>query len=118
MAEHVSSRKTYVLIFLSLLTLTGLTVWVAQFNLGPMSDVVALAIAATKALLVILFFMHVKESSRLTKLTVAAGFFWLAIFIGLILTDYLSRPEINAYRGVPRSSLAGQLGEELPAKAP
>ena len=118
MAEHVSSRKTYVLIFLTLLALTGLTVWVAQFNLGAMSDVVALAIAAAKALLVILFFMHVKESSRLTKLVVAAGFFWLALFVGLILTDYLSRSEINAYRGVPRSNFAGQLGEELPAGKP
>ena len=118
---HVSSRKVYVLVFTALLVLTGLTVWVAQWNLGPWSDVVALAIAVTKGTLVVLFFMHVKDSSRLTKLTVLSGFLWLGIMIVYILSDYLSRPAINAYRGVPPSRLVGQLGEsqdQQPQAAP
>jgi cytochrome c oxidase subunit 4 len=111
MAAHQSSVRVYILIFLALLVLTGLTVAAAEVNLGALNDVVALAIAVTKATLVVLFFMHVKDSTRLTKLTVVAGFFWLAILIGLTLTDYLSRPAINAYRSVPPSKLLGQLGE-------
>ena len=91
MAEHVSSRKLYFLVFAALLVLTGLTVWVARWNLGVMNDVVALGIAVTKAVLVLLFFMHVRYSTRLTALTAVGGFLWLAILIGITLTDYLSR---------------------------
>jgi cytochrome c oxidase subunit IV len=63
-----------------------------------MNDVVALTIAVTKAVLVILFFMHVRHSTRLTKLTVVAGFLWLAIFIGLTLADYASRQQSDDLR--------------------
>jgi cytochrome c oxidase subunit IV len=59
--------------------------------LGIWNPVVALVIACTKATLVILFFMHVRYSDRLTMVTVAAGFFWLLILITLSLSDYLSR---------------------------
>jgi cytochrome c oxidase subunit 4 len=120
MAAHKSSVLVYVVIFVALLVLTGLTVAAAEVNLGPMNDVVALAIAVTKATLVVLFFMHVKDSTRLTKLTVVASFFWLAILITLTLADYMSRPAINAYRGVPPSRLLGQLGESEgePTSAP
>ncbi len=103
MAEHVSSLKHYVGTWAALLVLTAATVGVAYLDLGLANDLVALAIAVGKALLVILFFMHVKESSRLTKLTVAAGFFWLAILIGITLTDYLSRPSVDHLRGIPDS---------------
>ena len=111
MSEHVSSRKIYFLVFGALMVLTGLTVLVAKFNLGVLNDVVALAIAVTKAALVVLFFMHVAHSTRLTKLTVVASFFWLAILIAFTLSDYLTRPAINAFRGVPPSKLMGQMGE-------
>ena len=111
MAEHVSSRRIYYLVFAALVVLTVATWGVAQLDLGALNDVVALVVAVTKAALVILFFMHVAHSSRLTKLTVVASFFWLAILLGLTLADYATRPAVNAFRGVPPSRLVGQLGE-------
>jgi cytochrome c oxidase subunit 4 len=78
-------------VFLGLLALTALTTWVSYFDLGPMNTVVALAIAVTKMLLVILFFMHVKYSSGLTRLVIVAGFFWFAILAALTLSDELTR---------------------------
>lgn len=94
MSEHVTSPALYCVIFLALMVLTVVTVWVAFQDLGPLNDVVAMAIAVTKATLVILYFMHVRYSSRMTQLTVVAGFLWLAIMIGITLTDYLSRARI------------------------
>ena len=91
MAEHVTSRKVYFLVFGALMVLTIVTWLVAQVDLGWANDVVALTIAVTKALLVLLFFMHVRYSTRMTILTATAGFFWLAILIGLTLSDYLTR---------------------------
>jgi cytochrome c oxidase subunit 4 len=120
MAEHVSSLKNYVLTWAALMVLTVVTVGVGYLDLGVANDLVALAVAVTKALLVILFFMHVKESSRLTKLTVVAGFFWLAILIGITLSDYLSRPSVDRLRGIPDSRqlrLQGQ-GNAMPTPAP
>jgi cytochrome c oxidase subunit 4 len=89
--HHIVSPKVYLVIVLALLFFTGLTVWASFIDLGPWNPVIALAIACTKAVLVVLFFMHVKYSSKLTKLTVIAGIF---IFLGLIsmtLADYMSR---------------------------
>jgi cytochrome c oxidase subunit 4 len=120
MAEHVSSLKHYVVTWGTLMVLTVVTVGVAYLDLGIANDLVALAIAVSKALLVILFFMHVKESSRLTKLTVAAGFFWLAILIGITLSDYLSRPSVDRLRGIPTTrqlQLQGQ-GNAMPVTEP
>lgn len=91
MSGHVVPTKVYIGIFLALLVLTGLTTWVAYFDLGAMNTVVALTIAVTKMLLVILFFMHVKYSSGLTRLIILAGFFWLAILVALTLSDELTR---------------------------
>ena len=91
MSEHVSSPKNYVLIFLALMVLTFATVLVAKVDLGWANDVVALTVAVVKALLVILFFMHVRYSTRMTALTAVAGFFWLAILILVTMTDYWSR---------------------------
>jgi cytochrome c oxidase subunit 4 len=91
MAGHISPKSTYYAIFGALMVLTGVTVAVAFVNLGTLNFPVALAIAITKATLVILFFMHVKYSSRLTKLFVGMAFFFLFVLFGLTLTDYLSR---------------------------
>jgi cytochrome c oxidase subunit 4 len=90
MAHHDPnhSLRIYFLVFGALLVGTLATVLVAKVDLGVMNDVVALAIAVTKALLVILFFMHVRTSTRLTALTALAGFFWLAILILITLSDY------------------------------
>ena len=91
MAEHITPIRTYLLVFLALMVLTAVTVWAAFIDLGPLNDLVAMAIACSKATLVVLWFMHVKGSSRMSKLTVVAGFFWLAILIGITLSDYFSR---------------------------
>ena len=88
---HVLPSRLYYGIFAALMVLTGVTVWVAFVDLGPLNDIVALAIATTKAVLVILFFMHVKYSTRLTWLVVLGGFFWLGILLVMTLGDYLSR---------------------------
>ena len=90
-AGHVAPIKMYIGIFLALLVGTFLTVVVAFFDLGVMNNVVMLAIAITKALLVVLFFMHVRWSSRLTWVVAGAGFFWLLIMFSLTMADYMSR---------------------------
>jgi len=89
------THKVYYLVFLALVIGTVLTWRVAFIDLGPLNPVIALTIACTKATLVILFFMHVRYSSKLTMVTVAAGFFWLLILITLSLTDYLTRGAIK-----------------------
>ena len=98
MSGHISPKSTYYTIFGALMVLTAITVAVAFVDIGILNFPVALAIAVTKATLVILFFMHVKYSSRLTKLFVGMAFFFLAILFGLTLTDYLSRG-LNTYPG-------------------
>lgn len=90
-SDHVVSLKLYFAIFGALMVLTALTVWVAFIDLGAMNTVVALAVAVTKATLVILFFMHVKYSTRLTWLVVASGFFFLAIMLAFTMADMVSR---------------------------
>ena len=90
--EHGTSVKTYLIIGATLLVLTVATTLIAFVNLGPFNPVVALTIATIKALLVILFFMHVKGASeKLTGAVVISGFFFLAILISLSLADYLTR---------------------------
>ena len=96
MAGHISPLRTYYAIFASLMVLTAVTVGVAFVNLGPFNFPVAIGIAILKATLVVLFFMHVKFSSRLTKLFIATGFFFLLILFTLTLTDYVSRGWMTA----------------------
>ncbi len=88
---HIAPVKLYVSIFLTLMALTTITIVVAYVNLGEFNKVVALGIASVKATLVVLYFMHVKYSSRLTKLVVVAGFFFLFVLLGLTMADYASR---------------------------
>jgi cytochrome c oxidase subunit IV len=90
-SDHVVSIKVYFAIFAALMVLTALTVWVAFIDLGSMNLVVALGVAVTKATLVVLFFMHVKYSSRLTWLVVASGFVFLAILVAFTMADVVSR---------------------------
>ena len=91
MSDHVLPVRTYLLIFASLTVLTVVTWRVAFIDFGALNNVIALGIACTKAVLVILWFMHVKFSTRLTWAFVAAGFFWLAILLALTMGDYASR---------------------------
>lgn len=88
---HIGSLKIYFAIFVTLLVLTYLTVQAAFLDLGRMNTIIAMAIAALKATLVILYFMHVKYSSRLTRLVVVAALLWLAILLVVTMSDYLTR---------------------------
>ena len=91
-SKHVLSIKLYAVIFIALVALTLTTTGVAFIDLGGnLNVIVALTIAVVKALLVILFFMHVRYSDRLTWVFVGAGFFWLAIMMALTLSDFLTR---------------------------
>jgi cytochrome c oxidase subunit 4 len=99
--HHIVSPVIYLAILLALLVGTGLTVWASFIDLGEWhiapgltlfwNPAVALAIACTKMVLVVLFFMHVKYSTKLTKLTVACGVFTFLALIGMTMTDYFSR---------------------------
>src|SRR3979411_2972480 len=92
MSEHShTTHGLYVLILLALVIGTCLNWGIAFIDLGIWNPVVALTIAVIKSVLVILFFMHVHYSSKLTKLTISAGFFWLMIMITMSLSDYLTR---------------------------
>jgi cytochrome c oxidase subunit 4 len=99
MIGHVVPKKVYLLVFGSLIALTALTTAAAFLNLDrvlgvhglPLNTLVALAIAVSKASLVVLFFMHVRYSSHLIRVAVVAGLFWLAILIGLTLSDVFTR---------------------------
>jgi cytochrome c oxidase subunit 4 len=91
MSEHITPARTYYTIFALLLFCTYLTWQVAYFDLGPFNTVVALGIAIFKATLVVLFFMHVKNSTRLTWAVVLGSVFWLGILLTLTMTDYLTR---------------------------
>jgi cytochrome c oxidase subunit IV len=89
--HHIVSPVIYLIIVGALLVGTGLTVWAANVDLGVLNPVIALAIACTKATLVVLFFMHVKYSTKLTKLTVGCGVFTFIVLISMTLTDYFTR---------------------------
>ncbi len=89
--NHIVPRSIYIIMGSALLVLTGVTVAVSFVDLGVFNAVVALFIACLKATLVVLFFMHVKYSSKLTKLTVFSGLFMFGVLIALTLADYTSR---------------------------
>jgi cytochrome c oxidase subunit IV len=90
-ADHILPLGVYLGIFGALMVLTALTVGAAFVNLGSLNIVAAIGIAVVKASLVVLFFMHVKYSSKLTWVVVGAGLFWLAILLSLLMLDYGSR---------------------------
>jgi cytochrome c oxidase subunit 4 len=88
--HHIIPIRVYFMVYAALLVLLVLTWAVAQFQLGPLNNAVALTIAIIKATMVLLFFMGVKYSTRLTWVWAGAGFLWLMIMFGII-TDYISR---------------------------
>ena len=97
MSEHIDSVKTYALVFAGLIFLTVATTAVAFVDLGPFSVVVALVIAVCKMLLVALFFMHIRHSTKLTRLVVLGGILWLGILLVLSMSDFVTRGAL----GVP-----------------
>lgn len=91
MSEHIVPPKIYALIGSTLLLFTGITVYAAYVDLGPLNIVVALAIATFKATLVVLYFMHLRYSPKRTQLIIICGVFWLAIMLFMTLSDYITR---------------------------
>ena len=91
MNAHVVPRRTYFAVWAALMILLLATWGLGQLNLRPFNGVLALGIAVTKMLLVLLYFMHVRHSTRLTWLFVLAGFLWFLIMVDLTLSDYLTR---------------------------
>jgi cytochrome c oxidase subunit 4 len=91
MSEHVVPPRVYFAVFAALIVLTATTTAISFLDLGPWNTVVALGIAFLKATLVVLFFMHVKYSPRLTQIVIAGGLFWLAILLALTLSDFMTR---------------------------
>jgi cytochrome c oxidase subunit 4 len=91
MSAHVAPKRLYYLVFGALILGTLLTYLAARVDFGVLNNVVMLAIACTKALLVVLFFMHVRWSTRLTWVVAASGFFWLLILFSITMADYMSR---------------------------
>jgi cytochrome c oxidase subunit IV len=88
---HIASPRLYLTVFAALMVGTIVTVLAALVDLGRLNLTVALAIAVTKATLVVLFFMHVKYSPKMIKVAAGAGFVWLAIMVVLTLSDYFTR---------------------------
>jgi cytochrome c oxidase subunit 4 len=125
--SHIAPKSLYYTIFGSLMVLTAVTVAVAFLQLGALNFPVAIGIAVTKATLVILFFMHVKYGSKLTKLVVGCVLFFMATLLGMLMTDYGSRgwyasPRGSATAGTPSameqpSAPAGSAGESAPGGA-
>jgi cytochrome c oxidase subunit IV len=91
MTHQIVPQKTYVLVFVSLIGLTILTTGVAFIDLGPFNTVAALVIAFCKMSLVVFFFMHLRHGSGLFRVALLAGLFWLALLIGLTMSDYQTR---------------------------
>jgi len=94
---HIVPVPVYLAVFAALIVLTWVTAFVSTIDLGRWNIFVALASAMFKASLVILFFMHVKYSTRLTKMIVGAGFFWLILLLFITMTDIWTR----SWMGVP-----------------
>jgi cytochrome c oxidase subunit 4 len=96
MAEQAVSRQIYYRVFAALMALTLLTWGIAYIDLGArLNLIVALTIAICKALLVVLFFMHVRYSSRLTQVFAGAGVLWLIVLLVITLSDYLTRGDLS-----------------------
>ncbi|HCC58484.1 MAG TPA: oxidase [Solibacterales bacterium] len=89
--HHIVPTRVYYGVFAALLVLTGVTTWIAYIDLGRFNIYVALTIAVIKASLVMLFFMHVRYSSKLTKVIVASGVFWLMIMFLMTMSDLATR---------------------------
>jgi cytochrome c oxidase subunit 4 len=91
MKHYVVSVRIYFAVFGALMVLTAITVYASSVDLGPYNIAVALAIAFCKASLVVLYFMHVRYGSNLTKVVVIAAFVWLALLLVLTMSDFMTR---------------------------
>lgn len=89
--HHSASLVSYFVVFFTLMILTVVTVAVSRVDLGAFNTLVAMAIAVIKATVVILWFMHVIHSPRMTWIVVISSFLWLAVMFALFYSDYLTR---------------------------
>jgi cytochrome c oxidase subunit IV len=112
--HHVVPVKTYLAIFGALMVGTVLTVTVAKYNFGSLNVLIALTIASIKATLVILFFMHVYYSSKLTKVVIGAGIFWFAILIIMTIADYRVRQNWHIGLGTVEKPIAANEKQAAP----
>lgn len=94
---HIVPVRIYVFVFLALLLGTFLTVLASRYDLGEWNLVIALAIAVSKTMLVVLYFMHVRYSEKLIWVVVGGGFAWILILLGLTFSDYFSRLWLITY---------------------
>ena len=98
MSEHIVTLRIYVTIFLALLVGTTLTVWAGLHDFpGKLNVIIALTIAVIKATLVVLYFMHVRYSSRLIWVVFTSALFWLAILFAFTFSDYWTRGWLPVY---------------------
>jgi len=95
--HHIVPKRIYFLVFFALIVLTWVTTIVSTVDLGALNIYVALSIAIFKASLVVLFFMHVKYGSRLTKMIVLCGLYWLLLLLFIAMADLWTR----GWMGVP-----------------
>jgi cytochrome c oxidase subunit 4 len=117
--HHIAPVSLYITIFLLLMVMTLATWGVTFVHLGAFNLPVAMAIAITKATLVILFFMHVYWSPKIIKVTVGMSFFFLIIMLVMVMSDYLSRPQYGL-PAFPNATATGteSVGNDHPAKLP
>ncbi len=111
---HVVPPRVYVGIFAALMVLTTVTTWVAFIDLGVLNVVIMLAIAFLKASLVVLFFMHARYESQLTRVTIVGAVFWLFVLIVISASDVFirARPEVVGVLGIrPESAALGAPGD-------
>jgi len=95
--HHIVPKRVYFAVFFGLIVLTWVTAYVATLDLGRLNIFVALSIAVFKASLVVLFFMHVKYGTKLTKMIVMCGLFWLILLLFIVMSDIWTR----SWMGVP-----------------
>ena len=111
--HHIVPLPIYFTVFTTLMVMTGVTIWIAFQDLGDLNIYVALGIAAFKATIVVLYFMHVKYSSPLIQLAAAAGFIWLAIMLSFTSTDYITREWVGSSDGWAMQPMdTGNLGAD------
>ena len=96
MSEHIVPVRIYLMIFLALMAGTGLTVWAGFRDFpGPLNVIIALTIASIKATLVVLYFMHLRYSSRLVWIIFVSALFWMGLLFALTFSDYWTRSWLN-----------------------
>lgn len=122
MSEHVLPKKIYFVVFAALIVLTALTTGIAFIDLGPFNTVVALVIAVCKGTLVVLFFMHLKYQTGMTRVVIIAALIWLSVLIGITMSDVFTRPWTEKGSAWERSSVitpyghAGSTALRLPGR--